>query len=66
MNHDVPAYGLWAVVIVNAAIFIIFAFSFFKPLLVVTYVRLAHREEREVGATFGAVWDRYAALRRSS
>ena len=31
------------------------------PILVVTYVRLAHREEREVRAEFGAVWDRYAA-----
>lgn len=33
MNHgqDVPAYGLWLLVIVNAAIFILFAFSFFKP-----------------------------------
>ena len=27
---DTPAYGLWALVIVNAAVFIIFAFSFFK------------------------------------
>jgi protein-S-isoprenylcysteine O-methyltransferase Ste14 len=32
MNHsDVPAYGLWSLVIVNSAIFILFAFSFFKP-----------------------------------
>jgi protein-S-isoprenylcysteine O-methyltransferase Ste14 len=31
MNHDVPAYGLWGLAIINAAIFIIFAFSFFKP-----------------------------------
>jgi protein-S-isoprenylcysteine O-methyltransferase Ste14 len=33
MNHaqNVPAYGLWSLVIINAAIFIIFAFSFFKP-----------------------------------
>ena len=26
-----PAYGLWPLVIINAAVFIIFAFSFFKP-----------------------------------
>jgi protein-S-isoprenylcysteine O-methyltransferase Ste14 len=26
-----PAYGLWPLVVLNAAIFIIFAFSFFKP-----------------------------------
>jgi len=32
MNHgDVQAYGLWTLVIVNSAIFILFAFSFFKP-----------------------------------
>jgi len=31
MNHDVPAYGLWGLAIINAAIFILFAFSFFKP-----------------------------------
>ena len=31
MNHDVPAYGLWSLVIINSAIFIIFAFSFGKP-----------------------------------
>ena len=28
---DAPAYGLWPLVIINAAVFIIFAFSFFKP-----------------------------------
>ena len=32
MNHeDIPAYGLWPLVIINSAIFILFAFSFFKP-----------------------------------
>ena len=31
MNTDVPAYGLWPLVIINAAVFIIFAFSFAKP-----------------------------------
>ena len=33
MNHgqDIPAYGLWTLVIINSAIFIMFAFSFFKP-----------------------------------
>ena len=30
-GHDVPAYGLWPLVAINSAIFIIFAFSFFKP-----------------------------------
>ena len=31
MNNDVPAYGLWTLVILNSAIFVMFAFSFFKP-----------------------------------
>lgn len=31
MDHDAPAYGLWILVILNSAVFIIFAFSFFKP-----------------------------------
>jgi protein-S-isoprenylcysteine O-methyltransferase Ste14 len=31
MSHDQPAYGLWALVIFNSAIFIMFAYSFFKP-----------------------------------
>jgi protein-S-isoprenylcysteine O-methyltransferase Ste14 len=29
--EDTPAYGLWSLVIINSAIFIIFAFSFTKP-----------------------------------
>ncbi|MBX9848679.1 MAG: isoprenylcysteine carboxylmethyltransferase family protein [Rhodocyclaceae bacterium] len=31
MTHDTQAYGLWTLVILNSAIFIMFAFSFFKP-----------------------------------
>lgn len=31
MQQDAPAYGLWGLVFVNSAIFIVFAFSFFKP-----------------------------------
>ena len=31
MNQDAPAYGLWMLVIFNSAIFLMFAFSFFKP-----------------------------------
>ena len=30
-TQDPPAYGLWPLVIINAAIFIMFAFSFTKP-----------------------------------
>ena len=29
--HGTPAYGLWTLVIINSAVFIMFAFSFFKP-----------------------------------
>ncbi|HEX3244923.1 MAG TPA: isoprenylcysteine carboxylmethyltransferase family protein [Chloroflexota bacterium] len=31
MSETPPAYGLWSLVIINSAIFIIFAFSFFRP-----------------------------------
>jgi protein-S-isoprenylcysteine O-methyltransferase Ste14 len=31
MCHEAPAYGLWTVAILNAAVFIIFAFSFSHP-----------------------------------
>ena len=31
MNHDTNAYGLWTLVVLNSAVFLIFAFSFTKP-----------------------------------
>lgn len=31
MASDAPGYGLWGVAVLNAALFIFFAFSFFKP-----------------------------------
>ena len=31
MSDDTPAYGLWMLVFFNSAIFLMFAFSFFKP-----------------------------------
>jgi protein-S-isoprenylcysteine O-methyltransferase Ste14 len=31
MENQVPAYGLWSLAIINAAFFILFAFSFTKP-----------------------------------
>jgi protein-S-isoprenylcysteine O-methyltransferase Ste14 len=31
MSDAIPAYGLWLLVVINSAIFILFAFSFFKP-----------------------------------
>ena len=31
MSGDAPVYGLWSLVIINSAVFILFAYSFFKP-----------------------------------
>ena len=31
MSEAPPAYGLWTLVVINSAVFIIFAFSFFHP-----------------------------------
>lgn len=31
MNMDTPTYGLWPLVVINAGVFIIFAFSFARP-----------------------------------
>ena len=31
MNHDTPAYGLWGLVILNSAVFLMFAVSFTQP-----------------------------------
>lgn len=31
MNHNDPGYGLWSLVVINIAVFVIFAFSFTHP-----------------------------------
>lgn len=31
MNAETPAYGLWGLVLVNSVVFVLFAYSFFKP-----------------------------------
>jgi protein-S-isoprenylcysteine O-methyltransferase Ste14 len=31
MDSTMPAYGLWLLVVLNSAVFVIFAFSFFEP-----------------------------------
>ncbi len=31
MTNDAPGYGLWTLVVLNSALFLMFAFSFFKP-----------------------------------
>ena len=31
MAHDTPSYGLWSLVVINPAVFLIFAFSFTWP-----------------------------------
>ena len=31
MDHSSPSYGLWLLVIINSVVFVLFAFTFFKP-----------------------------------
>ena len=31
MTGEAPAYGLWGLVLINSAVFVLFAYSFFKP-----------------------------------
>ena len=31
MSLETPAYGLWSLVVINSAVFIIFALSFTRP-----------------------------------
>ena len=31
MNHEAAAYGLWTLVVIDSLVFVLFAFSFFKP-----------------------------------
>ena len=31
MNAETPAYGLWSLVIINSVVFVLFAYTFFKP-----------------------------------
>lgn len=45
MPDDTPAYGLWSLVAANSAIFIFFAFTFFKP--------QTRRDWRSLGAFSG-------------
>jgi methanethiol S-methyltransferase len=40
MHSETPAYGLWSLVVLNAAVFIIFAFSFTHPRSARTGARL--------------------------
>ena len=45
MTHDAPAYGLWSLVVINVAVFAIFAYSFTRP--------RAARDWRSLGAFTG-------------
>jgi protein-S-isoprenylcysteine O-methyltransferase Ste14 len=31
MHDEIPSYGLWSLAIMNSAVFVLFAYSFFKP-----------------------------------
>jgi len=54
MTHDVPAYGLWTLVVLNSAVFILFAFSFVKP--------QSPRDWRSLGAFGGFVVALFAEM----
>ena len=43
MDSTMPAYGLWLLVVLNSAVFVIFAFSFFKPQTLTALRELALR-----------------------
>ena len=61
------APGLWAGFVVFVLIMVGFLLQWptlltlvMFPILLIIYIRLARREEREAAASFGAAWDRYA------
>ena len=61
--NNVPAYGLWGLVILG------FLFQWptlltliMFPILVAMYIHLAHQEERDALAEFGEEYARYAAV----
>lgn len=55
MESDAPAYGLWSLVIINAAFFILFAFSSTKPK---TSRGNASEAPREALAAHGLIWNK--------
>lgn len=74
MIHDTPsAHGLWTLVILNPAVFIIILLGFLPrwpafltllmvPFLVVMYVRLARAKEEAVRREFGAAHEHHASV----
>ncbi|MDO8479088.1 MAG: isoprenylcysteine carboxylmethyltransferase family protein [Candidatus Rokubacteria bacterium] len=54
MSAQIPAYGLWGLAVVNAAVFIIFAFSFAKP--------QSSRDWRSFGAFSGFIVALFAEM----
>lgn len=71
MSEQVPAYGLWSLVVINSVVFILFGFLFqwptlltlaMFPVLVWMYLRLARQEEREAITQFGDSYRRYMAV----
>lgn len=51
MTHDASGDGLWTLVALNSALFLIFAFSFFKP----------QTGEAAMREQFGTAFEAYAA-----
>ena len=58
MDSEVPAYGLWSLVILNSAVFIFFAFSFFKT--------STTRDWRSFGAFSAFIVALFAEIRREN
>jgi len=64
MNETSSAYGLWSLVIIYLAVFILSTILMFLmfPLLVYMYLRLARDEEMSVRAEFGTAYEQYARI----
>lgn len=54
MTQDVPAYGLWPLVLINTAVFLVFAFSFAHP--------KSSRDWRSFGAFSGFIVAMFAEM----
>ena len=52
--NEVPAYGLWPLVVINSLVFIIFAFSFTRP--------RTTRDWRSLGAFSGFIVALFAEM----
>jgi hypothetical protein len=59
MTDEAPAYGLWGLVLINSLVFVLFAYSFFKPRTPRRWAdglprRCAGRDRQRTAASFRA------------